>query len=653
MTNVFSEYITLKDISNAYIYPEIPEVLLKLEKVNHNIVDDKIIFIWASNSKSASIVITESYISQSNNNKLTRKIYFDDIDRVYFSPDQFFYVYGKNDIRLFRFHQEFFGMENLHLDYSNERANFRSLFEKLIDIHKGAVLNKRLSKNDIALNEVIAKVEQYFNIETENENEIKEYAQKTITLYDQFHQIYGDEIIYCELELYIILALFALKQHKKALEKATQIIDIFNYAVCYSTRGNLYLEMNRYYEAQEDFLQAYKLSYNLSDQVEYLKNHNESKKLYYENFILKPVNKRKFIIISDYLDESKDLPFSILEKKDLPENILFPIGHPIPKELYVVNHFEDKAYIPISESEELLFTAKIQEFIYFTECLGAKKTTIRVNKSSSEQDSTSVKKSGQLYFGNKKINGKLSGSHDGNIEKLEEIASNYFSGQISTPIKTPFLPENLKFYKHEPSWISLYNRRVNGNILEVTEKISTNSLYSIIEKDNANLKAAFKNFLFDSDLEIDYSMEKTFSRKENFEFEFHIEFEPIENLLSEHKNIKSDNLKDNQQYKYFMDVNEMLSDDNIIDSKERFFLDKLRSTYNIDLDTAAKIEDFAKDYQQYSDNEKDYINEYLHLKNFGEITHKEKGVLERLQLRSKLSNESVVQLEQNADIINS
>ncbi|MGN1242540.1 MAG: hypothetical protein ACI4T7_08695, partial [Alloprevotella sp.] len=60
---------------------------------------------------------------------------------------------------------------------------------------------------------------------------------------------------------------------------------------------------------------------------------------------------------------------------ELP-NLVLPVGHPIPYEVYVGHPLDKNVYFPISSYQVELLKDKIHEFCYLVQCLGATELTI-------------------------------------------------------------------------------------------------------------------------------------------------------------------------------------------------------------------------------------------------------------------------------------
>ncbi|MFV8323710.1 hypothetical protein [Flavobacterium sp. LS2R12] len=90
----------------------------------------------------------------------------------------------------------------------------------------------------------------------------------------------------------------------------------------------------------------------------------------------------------------------------------------------------------------------------------------------------------------------------------------------------------------------------------------------------------------------------------------------------------------------------MLEDDGIIDQKERSILERFREKKGISNDRAAELENILTSISNFTENEKEYLEEYKEMLKDGEIAEKERKILNRFANRLGLLEERVSELEQ-------
>ena len=104
------------------------------------------------------------------------------------------------------------------------------------------------------------------------------------------------------------------------------------------------------------------------------------------------------------------------------------------------------------------------------------------------------------------------------------------------------------------------------------------------------------------------------------------------------------NLSDAEK-EYLEEVKMCLEEDNEISSRERRLLDRLRTKLNISEERAKELEESLK-APQLTEDEQEYLEEYkLCLEEDGEISSKERRLLDRLRDKLGISVERAKELE--------
>lgn len=169
-----------------------------------------------------------------------------------------------------------------------------------------------------------------------------------------------------------------------------------------------------------------------------------------------------------------------------------------------------------------------------------------------------------------------------------------------------------------------------------------------INNEKSNLKIGLKTFFSDNNLNRDSFIKNTIDETESIEWEIFVEFESLENLKEDIEkptlNIENITLSDAEN-QYKEELLFMLEDDGIIDDKERRILNRLKDKLKINDEIANKIESDILILKEYTQNEKEYIEEYIEFLNEGEITEKERRILNRFATRLELTEERVSELE--------
>mgnify|MGYP003608469362 CR=1 FL=1 len=360
-------------------------------------------------------------------------------------------------------------------------------------------------------------------------------------------------------------------------------------------------------------------------------------------------NKRKLIFISyDILHTSMD-GMVVLKKDNLPQNIQFPLNHPKENEVYICHPINKNAYLPIKEFEKELFTDRLHELMLLLGSLGAKKIDI-----SSQERNVNTENQKNNMQANASLDAKINSargdyeknsSEDGSLE--HELNVKFY--QIFNPKKAPFIPNNLVWYHSNLGWQRLANQRLNGNLLIHTEVISTKQVETLSTNEIKKLNAEITFLWGKAKAGGSYTNEIDFKSvtERNYTLEIAVEFEDIDNLqqvVSNENTVGIENkTTSNESYQqYAEEICFMLEDDGEIDEKERRVLERLRKNLGLSEEEAKQIEEEIK---QLSQNEKEYLEEYQAIIADGEITERERRLLNRLSSSLGISEERIKELE--------
>lgn len=575
------------------------------------------------------------------------------VDKDTQEKEYFIKIYNKNNNDFLEVPTELFGN---FIEDGNQNGNL--IIEMILAIKEK--INTLIDENDNVFDELWKEICDAYEQTDVNHKHCLELIKKFINTYN-----YDELKMYSLAHFYTILywnsySLLELGNPKEALKILNQKMADFEYfdelryqyTLIYGARADLRNNLNDLYGALQDYQIA--LNYSDDDELQHVifDELEKTYSLYKDSFLNLKYDERKILLINQEIKPSLSSDLMTLKKSNLPENIKFPISHPKIQEVYIAHPYIKESYLPFSTFEESLFNDRFEEFSYFIQCLGAKSMTIRVVK---ENELTSS------YNSSKNIDAKISAMKikaDGSMDLSNNTDSNEVSGSTRTrtqkfnPTKKPYIPKNLLWYPHETSWHRLYQQRINGNILHHHDFMSSKNSYSISDNEKSRVKVAFENFYIGAEVEINRLVEHNFSQSETIEWQIEIEFESIENLLENNieqlpfKTIDNNSTSlSNYEKEYLEEVKFMFEDDGIIDEKERRVLNRLKDKLKISDEKADYLENQFLASTTYSENEKEYIEEYKEFLNDGEITEKERRILNRFATRLCLTPERVAELE--------
>jgi uncharacterized tellurite resistance protein B-like protein len=368
------------------------------------------------------------------------------------------------------------------------------------------------------------------------------------------------------------------------------------------------------------------------------------------NFATIDYAKRKLVFIADEILHTTMDGMVVLKKNELPDDILFPLNHPKVNEVYVCHPINKSSYLPLKEFEKELFTDRLHELMLLLGSLGAKK--IDISSQERNRDTQNQSNNTQIDASLNITISSVQGNYENNKKKESSLEHelNIKFHQTLNPKKAPFVPGGLVWYHSNLGWQRLTNQRLNGNLLTHTEIISTKQVETLSTNEINKLNAEISLLLGRIKTSVGYTNEmdiKSLTEK-NYTLEVTVEFEDIDNLQQKNssesvltiENNNSVNL-DNHK-KYAEEVQFMLDDDGIIDEKERRILDRLKNSLGLTEQQAIDIESKLQITEQ---NEREYIDEFITIMNDGEITDKERRLLNRLAKSLGITEKKVIEIE--------
>jgi len=363
-------------------------------------------------------------------------------------------------------------------------------------------------------------------------------------------------------------------------------------------------------------------------------------------------DRRFMFVVNDYnsiagcYDKEENIPW-VFTLKDIPADVKFPVGHPQAKTLYIGHPLKPNVYIPFENATEQLFMEKIRELTYLAQCLGATEVKFRRVKgldfSSSRKNAISAEGSAGRKFVNVEGGGKLS-SNSTETYKANDTVEHV---QTYNPIKPPFCPEELVWLSSDASCQAMVKSRLNGNMLNYTERISSSEATTVSSSQLVSIKGSFEYLLAKASGSREVKGDNTFSKATETEWEVSIKFKPLEEFgapqpASAIEKNGAELTDAERQYKE--EVGFCLEDDGKIDEQERMFLERKRIKLGISEERAQQIEatlntaELAANEQEYIDMVKDFMID-------GAIPDSARRVLARERKSLNLSDERAEELE--------
>ena len=639
--------------TDLFIYPNIPSDVKHAIRISWGIdLDEEILYVRDSsfwNDRNQGLVITDcGIICIPDNDDMNDRIHilWENVDHVEYKDELlYFFGYGDRDNNC-PIHISHFLKGNSDSSKQGAGDIFQRIFTRMAQtqiIESGYDIYKKTAEQvDRLIN--IGKKEEALQLALKYRNQQQDTAltREIAWLYhwtgqdNKAIQILEEDINNLPIENTLLRSFLAYQEYSIYDDNK----DYFN-----ARKVCLYVSQNAPADLQSD-------SKDMSILEDATNDFQIYEGYYVQHFLEQPYNERKLIVpVQSYTDLSQK-KLAVVDINNLPD-INFPMGHPVANQLYVGHPYIPSKYISFENYELELIEDKIREFSQIMQYLGATEINIEsVNSSSNNKDS--------------KIDQKLSGGVDyklvsgsGNAERhitnklLEDISQHINLHQKFSPKKYPALPENLVWYQNEPSWQRLYSQRMQGALLEHEERIETKKSQVVENSELKQISAEVKWLFVQANGNWEQSMEEKFEAHENAILSIHVKFAPLEDLqvgtLTFQQNtnpilsVLSQSLTE-EEVEYLNELKACLEEDGEISSKERRLLNRLRERLGINEERAEELEASLLE-PELTEEEKEYLDEYKACIEEGELSPKEIRLLNRLRMSLGISEERAKELE--------
>ncbi|MDX1957604.1 MAG: hypothetical protein SFU98_03475 [Leptospiraceae bacterium] len=321
---------------------------------------------------------------------------------------------------------------------------------------------------------------------------------------------------------------------------------------------------------------------------------------------------RKLIFIDDSIEYISDYYCTFL-KRSYPEGLVFPVGHPIENQFYMLHPYIENQYIPLQHYENILFQDKVRELCYILQCLGATSIEIESLKGNSVESiqNSSLNFSGGASF--KIHSGSVSTSQNINSESYRNQLSQLSTKQKFTPTKKPYLPESLIWFSHETEWQQVYQQRMNGNLNSFS--LVLRNQFSNLNKKNTltKIKAEYENLIIKLKGGFSQGFESQFSEDGFTEWKLEVHFAPVSELNDDTQKLEAKPTSSNftKPEEDYMELVEDAYEDNQISSDERKLLDKKLEKLGIPKNRASELEQIVfQKVLKLSEKEQEYLELY-------------------------------------------
>ena len=365
---------------------------------------------------------------------------------------------------------------------------------------------------------------------------------------------------------------------------------------------------------------------------------------YTKHFLEIPYKDRKKLLMVDTYDNLFQKSFVTLNINSDLSHLSFPMGHPVVNELYVAHPLVSNRYMPIENYQLELIEDKVREFCELAQSLGATEIDIEcINSSSSDTyNSGNTNISGGVTKGKIGASGSKGNEYSRNL--IEQLSHSISLHQEFQPHKAPVVPDNMVWYDSEPSWQRLSRQRIEGGLVSHEERIETKKSKIVNNREMNEIKGELQVLFTNMNIAFDKSEESKFEEQEDAVLAIKVKFAPISSLGNNTNSVGSQQTLSNDEQAYLDEVKACLQNGEISPS-ERRLLTRFRERLGISETRAAELEATITAIQ-LTDDEKEYLEAYRDVANDGNVSERERRILDRLRTNLGISEERAKELEQ-------
>lgn len=260
-----------------------------------------------------------------------------------------------------------------------------------------------------------------------------------------------------------------------------------------------------------------------------VRQHLEAQEQEYVNsFMSIPYTQRKFIVFDSELRVFPD-SFKVLSINNFPTDLQFTEGHPVEQQIYICHPHNNRFYLPIDESQLLLFYDEIKELCELLGGLGARRIEIKDSRESEEQSqqkrSLEAKVGGEYKGYGANIEGSLGTENQKYLKVRKELCR---IQEFSISATKPCVPEGLVWYSHRVDWQRIANQRLNGTLYHHHDYLYSAKHSLVSDGEKKKLAADFNMLIAKGGVSSDIQKDKLFKESINATWELIVDFYPLD-----------------------------------------------------------------------------------------------------------------------------
>ena len=241
---------------------------------------------------------------------------------------------------------------------------------------------------------------------------------------------------------------------------------------------------------------------------------------------------------------------------------------------------------------------------------------------------------------------EASGQVNSNDEHLQSSQSNVERTLIQKfdPLKKPYVPEGLIWYPEQPKWQRLVESRLNGNMLEYSEYVSTFDTSFTSSSEADDIKASVQYLWNKLDANASSKVEKEFEQKIETQWRIDVKFRSI--LDFDKSTLKKEKSLSTNEQSYLETLVDCYSGGEISE-REQHMIERMRVSMGISEQRAAELKAMIQ-APQMTEDEQEYLDMYREYAEKGEVTDKERNRLCKYASALGITADRAAELERQA-----
>lgn len=362
---------------------------------------------------------------------------------------------------------------------------------------------------------------------------------------------------------------------------------------------------------------------------------------YADKYLSFDYKERKALLTVPSISDAGTTHVDVFHISSLPNNIAFPVGHPVVNQVYIGHPYLPELYLPIETYQYAFVEDRVREFCEIAQALGATEITVEALNSSntSQNGSRDRRASGGASYSGHSANGSYQDNNVyGSVEQKYQALNFHQEYDPSEPVH---LPEKTVWYPHESSWQRLYKQRLKG-ILSHEERIETRKSQVLSGSELKEIKGEVKT-IFEANGEWDESMEEKFVQEENAVLSIRVKFAPLSQLTEKRQQQPRQTHISQEEQEYLEMYNEYAATGALSDINKKM-LDKFRKRLGISEERAHELEISCAE-PQLTEDEKEYLEMYKAKAADGKISELDRKLLNKLRNSMGISEERAKEIE--------